>query len=185
MSGLSLSLLGPFEAALDGEPINHRFEANKVRALLAFLAVEAHLYPRGHPRRILAALFWPGKPERAALSNLRNALSNLRKAIGDRGAIGTRGAQDGGSVFPFLLVTRETIQFNPASRHRLDVATFQALVEGYSDPQELQQAVDLYRGEFLQGFFVRDSPEFEEWVRFQRERLHAQALRALDALAAH
>jgi len=117
MAHLSLSLLGPFQATLDGEPIAG-FEANKVRALLAYLAVEAHQRSGAHPRQILAGLLWPNKPERAALHNLRNALANLRLAVGDREA-----------APPFLQITRETIQFNRASDHRLDVAAFWALIE--------------------------------------------------------
>jgi DNA-binding SARP family transcriptional activator len=40
MARLSLSLLGPFEVTLDGVPVT-AFDSNKVRALLAYLAVEA------------------------------------------------------------------------------------------------------------------------------------------------
>jgi predicted ATPase/DNA-binding SARP family transcriptional activator len=188
MARLSLSLLGPFRATLDGAPIAH-FKANKVRALLAYLAVEAHRYPDGHlrhpvghprphPRQALAGLLWPDKPERAALTNLRTVLANLRTAIGDRDA-----------TPPFLLISRETIQFNSASDHWLDVTTFQTLVETTAADQpahqRLEEAVALYRGDLLEGFFVRDSPQFENWVLILRERLHWQALQALDALAAY
>jgi DNA-binding SARP family transcriptional activator/class 3 adenylate cyclase len=180
MTRLTLSLLGPFQARLDGEPITD-FESAKVRALLAYLAVEAHIQAKPYPRHFVGGLLWPEKSERAALNNLRNALSNLRKTIGDRGPSGKRG--------PFLQVTRETIRFDPASDHWLDVATFQALVEAgkaepHPDPRRLQEAVDLYQGDFLQGFSVRDSAEFEQWATFQRERLYRQAIEALDTLAA-
>jgi len=82
MAHLSLSLLGPFQASLDGEPVTD-FESTKVRALLAYLAVEAN---RPHRRDVLAGLLWPDWPDRDALSNLRYALSNLRQVIGDRTA---------------------------------------------------------------------------------------------------
>ena len=179
MAHLSLSLLGPFQATLDGEPIAG-FKANKVRALLAYLAVEAHRHPKGHPRQALAGLFWPDKPERAALANLRNALANLRSAIGDHNA-----------TPPFLLISRETIQFNRASDHWLDVSVFRALVETTDADadrpthQRLQEAVALYRGDLFEGFFVRDSPQFEDWVVLLREELHWQALEALGAMAAY
>ena len=66
---------------LDGYPVVG-FESNKVRALLAYLAVEAH---RPHPRTAVADLLWPERFDAMALANLRYALSNLRQAIGDRG----------------------------------------------------------------------------------------------------
>ncbi|PKO20769.1 MAG: hypothetical protein CVU38_18325 [Chloroflexi bacterium HGW-Chloroflexi-1] len=59
MVRLSLSLLGPFQVMLDGEPATG-FESNKVKALLAYLAVEAD---RPHPRETLAGLLWPDYPE--------------------------------------------------------------------------------------------------------------------------
>ncbi len=92
---LSLSLLGVFQARLNGQPVTE-FYSNKVRALLAFLAVEAG---RPHPRPVLAALLWPEWDDRAALGNLRFSLAKLRQIIHD---------QD--SFPPFLLINRETIQ---------------------------------------------------------------------------
>ena len=52
MAQLSLSLLGSFQATLDGKPITG-FKSNRVRALLAYLAVEAD---RQHRREVLARL---------------------------------------------------------------------------------------------------------------------------------
>ena len=80
MPHLQLTLLGAFQATLDGQPVVG-FESNKVRALLAYLAVEAD---RPHPRATLACLLWPERSDCDALANLRYALSNLRQAIGDR-----------------------------------------------------------------------------------------------------
>lgn len=82
MAPLSLHLLGPVEVSLDGEPVTG-FKYDKVRALLAYLAVEVE---RPHRREWLAELFWPGLSSRAARSNLRNALAVLRRAINDRTA---------------------------------------------------------------------------------------------------
>jgi adenylate cyclase len=177
MAHLSLSLLGPFQATLDGEPITS-FEASKVRALLAYLAIEANHHPQGHPRTVVAGLLWPERSERAALANLRNALANLRTAIGDRAA-----------TPPYLLITRETIQFNLASDHWLDVAAFRSLVDGKGAEQprvrQLEEAVALYRGDLLHGFSVRGSPEFEDWSLLLREQLQRQVVDALRWLIGH
>ena len=100
MPQLSLSLLGPFQVTLDGQPVTG-YKSDKVRALLAYLAVDAD---RPHRREVLAGLLWPDWPDREALSNLRYALSNLRRVIGDRRA-----------EPPFLLITRDTLQFNTAA----------------------------------------------------------------------
>ena len=107
MPRLTLSFLGCFQVSLDDRPVTD-FKSNKVRALLAYLAVEAD---RPHRREALAGLLWPDWPDRDALSNLRYALASLRRTLGDHTA-----------EPPFLLITPHTIQFNPASDHWLDVA---------------------------------------------------------------
>jgi DNA-binding SARP family transcriptional activator len=113
MTHLALSLLGGFQAALDGRPLT-QFKSNKVRALLAYLAVEAD---RPHRREALAAMFWPERSDSEALSNLRYSLASLRKTLGDRTA-----------AIPFLLISHDTIQFNKASDAWLDVTQLQKQV---------------------------------------------------------
>jgi DNA-binding SARP family transcriptional activator/predicted ATPase len=170
MAHLSLFLLGPFQTTLAGETVAS-FESDKVRALVAYLAVEAD---RPHRRDSLAGLLWPDWPDRAARTNLRNALANLRTAIGDRHA-----------TPPFLLITREAIQFNTASDYWLDVAAFSASVEADQPTvRQLEEAVALYRGGFLEGFSVGDSPAFEEWALLTREQIARQVSSALHRLAA-
>ena len=117
MPKLSISLLGPFQAALSGVPLQG-FRTAKVRALLAYLSVESH---RPWPRSILADLLWPDWPEVDAQSNLRNAISNLRKVISDRR-----------NDPPFLLVSQEALQFNPQAAAWLDVQTFTDLISSAS-----------------------------------------------------
>ncbi len=113
MAHLSLGVLGALHVALDGVPVTG-FESDKVRALLAYLALEAE---RPHRRAALAGLLWPERPERAAHLSLNQALANLRQAIGDRSA-----------PVPVLRITPETIQFDRASDSDLDVAVFSDLL---------------------------------------------------------
>ena len=174
MAHLSLSMLGPFQATLDGQPVTG-FESSKVRALLAYLAVEAD---RPHPRELLAGLLWPDYPDRSALRNLRYALSNLRQVIGDRQADP-----------PFLCIARDSLQFNTASDHSLDLTGLadlepQAPCGSSLSVDRLEQVVAAYRGGFLEGFAC-DSAPFEEWVLFKREQVGRQVLWALRRLATH
>jgi predicted ATPase/DNA-binding SARP family transcriptional activator len=160
-----------------GEPVEG-FESDKVRALLAYLGVEG---TRPHRREKLAGLLWPRLPESSARANLRVALANLRKLVGDRPAKGQAPNP------PLLQVTRQTIQFHPESDLWVDVAEFLHLLQFDGRPQQivrrLEKAMALYRGAFLDGFSLADSPAFEEWAVLERERLLRQALVALDRLA--
>jgi WD40 repeat protein/DNA-binding SARP family transcriptional activator len=180
MAHLSLSFLGPFQATLDGRPLTG-FASDKVRALLAYLAVESD---RAHRRSSLTGLFWPDRPERMARHSLSQALSSLRQLIDNDGA-----------ASPHLDATHHTLQFDAGSDTCLDVAAFMDRIAACRrhahaglapcDPclARLEQAVALYQGEFLEGFSLADAPAFEEWLTLQRERLHRLAIEALQDLA--
>jgi DNA-binding SARP family transcriptional activator len=171
MACLSLLMLGPFQVYLDGHPISW-FESCKARALLAYLAVESH---RPHPRTCLAELLWPDRPESAALANLRHALANLRRVLGDHRA-----------PTPFVRAGRDCLQFNPDSSHRTDLQAFTQLVmkNSHDSPnyEQLEHAVGLCQGDFLEQLELEECPGFEEWVLIHREScdwLLATALRLL------
>lgn len=166
---LALSFLGSFAVERDDRPLTD-FATDKVRALLAFLAVEAE---RPHLRSALAALLWSEMPEQAARRNLTQTLTRLRRAIRDREARP-----------PYLLVDRAVLQFNLKSDHWLDVAEFRRLAGSQVVP-DLEQAAVLYQGEFLAGFSLPDSVVFEEWALLKREELHRQALGLFYRLTVH
>lgn len=180
MPHLDIRLLGTFEITLDGKPLTG-FATDKARALLAYLALEA-----AHPQRrdVLATLLWPDQPENKARQNLRQTLLYLRHALND----------DDQCDVPFLLVDRETVQLNPASDYRLDVTEFEALRAACQQHRHrrkesclpclrrMAQMAGLYRGEFLEHFFVSDSTIFEEWATLKREWLHREAIETLFTL---
>jgi WD40 repeat protein/DNA-binding SARP family transcriptional activator len=174
MAHLSVRTLGPFQVLLDGEILTG-FDSDKVRALLAYLVLEAD---RPHRREKLAGLLWPDFPERSARTSLRSALANLRKVVGDQNADPK-----------FILVTRQTIQFNHQSDYELDAQQFSELVEVGTDrtanSKQVEKAVSLYRGDFMEGFSLSDSSIFEEWILVTRESLRRAALQALQQLAVY
>ncbi len=177
MKHLAISLLGPFRATLNDQPI--AFEADTARALLAWLAMDTAV---AHPRENLADLFWPDRSTTMALQNLRQALSRLRQAIQDKTADP-----------PFLQITRQSIQFNPVGNTWLDAAEFQRRLAAVKQHrhrcleacrlclEQLQAAAVLYRGDFLGGVSVA-AAGFETWRRLRQEQLHGQALWVLDRL---
>jgi predicted ATPase/DNA-binding SARP family transcriptional activator len=176
--GLRLRLLGGAGVLRGGKPLTG-FYSNKARALLFYLAV-AGRRPAGtaHARPALAGLLWADMPEPKALTNLRQALANLRKLVGGH-----------------LHITRRAVAFDRDSPYWLDVEAFEAgLADAANAADEvepaagaaalprLRAAVDLYRGDFLAGFYVRDAPLFEEWMLARQTQLRAAALDALHSL---
>jgi predicted ATPase/DNA-binding SARP family transcriptional activator len=187
MAQLLLTCLGDFQVTLARAPLT-AFPTDKVQALLVYLVVEG----QEHLRAELAQFLWPGYREESARHSLRQSLHRLRQLLPDA-EVAPSGHPPGGA--PWLLLTRQTVQINPAALVSSDVATFGALlaqVATHAHPAlahcppclaSLRQAVDLYRGDFLAGFTVADSAPFEEWRRVKQEQLHLQALDALTRLA--
>ncbi|MCU0568363.1 MAG: NACHT domain-containing protein [Oculatellaceae cyanobacterium Prado106] len=179
MVRLSISLLGGLQVTLDGLPIAD-FGYDKVWALMVYLVVEAH---QPHRRATLAALFWADSSEERARGNLRQALTTLRHLLQERQA-----------PVPFLLTTRQTIQFNRNSSYRLDVTEFLSLSQPLSgqsetaseltdkDVAQLEQAIALYPGDFLVAVKSFDSEAFEEWMVLTRDRLQGLAVNICTCL---
>jgi predicted ATPase/DNA-binding SARP family transcriptional activator len=150
---LEISTLGGLSLAVDGEAIPD-LGSCKAEALLVYLAAAG----RPCPRQVLAALLWPESSEEHALTSLRVALSSLRKAFG-----------------PYLDISRTTVSL----RHDRDIRLDAAELESSLACGRLAEALRLYRGDFLEGFDVRDSVAFEEWRRWQQEALRRQLSTAL------
>ncbi len=98
---------------------------------------------------------------------------------------------------PNLVITRQMLSFDAESQYWLDTEIFESKLlsltspglvpAGLSDKEVrlLDEAVKLYQADFLEGFYVRDAPAFEEWVLPERERLRQLMLQALFRLAAY
>ncbi len=160
---LQMRLFGDVEVLRGAEPVAEVLPA-KALALLCYLAVTR----RPHPRTALAGLLWGDRPEAQALTSLRQALVQLRRVLS-----------------PYLHITRQTVAFNFEAPYWLDVEAFEKKIEQPKpSPQVLKEAVELYRGDFLERLYVREAWTFEEWALLQRERLRTLALQALHRLVA-
>jgi DNA-binding SARP family transcriptional activator len=151
----------PTLRAEDGTPLDGLTRQTKRFALLIYLACSEERTP--HRRDELIATFWPESSKRSGLNSLRQALFVIRRQLGSNIITGT-GTQD--------------VSVN-WSRLGSDVdAFYRALGAG-----SLQNALSLYRGDFLSGFYVSGASEFSFWVEEQRARLKDLAGRASMNLA--
>ncbi len=131
------------------------------RLRLAFLAPLAVAGGRGVTRDKLAAFFWPESSGENARHALEQLLYSVRRHVGRE-----------------LLLGADPLRLNPATV-ATDVGEFQkAVAEG-----AWETAVAVYGGPFLDGFFLSDAPEFEEWVEIQRTRLAGEHDRVLYRMA--
>jgi DNA-binding SARP family transcriptional activator len=110
----------------------------------------------------LIAYLWPEADAERGRRLLSESLYVLRKALG-AGALVSEG---------------DSIRLN-SEFVSCDVAEFDSAVER----GDLESAVSVYAGAFLDGFFVRDAPEFERWVESERRRLADCYAKTLEQLA--
>lgn len=164
MTAPHLHLLGGFDFV--GVGATAPAFSRKARGMVAYLALQAG---QAQSREKLAALLWSLNDETQARSSLRQAVSSVRKAMSVSG--GGRLLTEGANIALRL----DDFEF--------DVARFQALVAS-PKPEDLEQAVAVYRGDLLDGLGLREEP-FEEWLRIERERLRAIAVSVLDRLINH
>lgn len=154
MGELVISLLGRPRILLDNTDISLPFK--QAEALLYYLLVEGEC-----TRNTVADLIWGGIPdERKIKSNMRNALYVLRKIFTPN----------------FIIEPRKNVlQIDPSLNIRLDVALLR-------DPA--QQDLDIYRGDFLQGFYLRENEYYNDWVTSTRQELKHIYMERLKSSAA-
>ncbi len=173
MERLNLHWLGLPIVELKGRPI--KLETRKSLALLAYLSIGGQRCQR----EILATTFWPEGNQRRALACLRRTLSSLNTRLAE-----------------WIEADRETAGLRPGGRLRIDVVDFRGLLRrveehcgrpsAVCDPCRsiLEQARDLYRGDFLEGLILGDSPDFDDWQAFERDSLRREFAVVLERLTA-
>lgn len=169
MSGhhLQVTLLGSPTVVVNGR-LATGFVSSKAQALVYYLAATSQT----HSRDTLAGLLWSEVSDERSRKNLRDVLSNLRHLLPDH-----------------LDISRQTVGFSETADLYTDTTTFTNLVSHIPatlNPtlaNQLRTATNLYKGEFLAGFYIPEAPLFEEWVLGERERLRQLALQTLHTLA--
>lgn len=168
MPTLNVYLLGSPKLALDDAPVGAPYL--KTQALFYYLITTR----QPHTREKLATFFWGDTPERQAKASLRNALYEVRRALEPAG----EPAQH------YILAEGNTLRFNRESDYWFDVEEFEKRLKAEGrEMTPLREAVELYRGDFLEGFSLKDSYEFDDWSFFERERLQREYLGALAELS--
>lgn len=142
--------------------------SQKAQALLFYLAAE---HERSFARGQIIALLWEESSEREGRNSLSTVLTRLRQAL---------------PLFP-LRTEGDTLAWQAAPDTWVDLHEFQAVAQppagdASAHIQRLESAASLYRGSFLDGFSVRDSETYDEWLRLERERWQQRWLNMLDQL---
>jgi DNA-binding SARP family transcriptional activator/predicted ATPase len=166
---LKLDLLGRPLIYVDAQRLD-ALRLDKPRALLFYLAVTGQQHTREH----LADLLWSERYDPKRTKNTPR--DNLKKEIWRLNTFP--------ELKPYILTERQHIRFNPELPLELDVRHFSQCFPARGEPtvDQLEEALKLYRGVFLDQFYV-DEEGFDVWAQGQRVRLQEKALQAVGQLA--
>jgi DNA-binding SARP family transcriptional activator/predicted ATPase len=173
MGHLAIFALGPLRIELDGQPL--KTSRHKALALLVYLAMQ----PERQTREALAAFFWPEYGQTKAYAYLRRTIWELHSLLGenwldvDRVKLGIR--SDADFYLDVKRFQNHLADFNQ-HKHSKSVVCSQCV-------ENLHKATLLYRGDFLSGFNLRDSADFDDWLFFQQDALRREYAGALEKLA--
>ena len=168
MSALRFQLFGKLLIQKDARALIG-LEARKEQELLCYLLVHPD---RPHPREMLANLLWSDTSTEKSRKYLRQALWHLHSMLKPARAVETE----------VLSAEHDWVQLNLNSDCWIDVTVFErafAATQGKSldqnGAQSLKNAVELYNGDLLDGWY-------HDWCLFERERLQNMYLTMLDKL---
>lgn len=156
---LHLRTFGGLSVKVGDEPGAGAGHQRKTLALLALLASAGR---RGLSRDKLILYLWPEADADHARGLLKQACYVLRRDL----------------QAPDFLLGATELRLNPTVIES-DIQRFEAALEA----GDAAQAMAVYAGPFLDGFYLHDSSEFEHWVEAERSRLEGRACEALETLA--
>jgi two-component SAPR family response regulator/KaiC/GvpD/RAD55 family RecA-like ATPase len=178
MALLKLSLLGTPQISHGEQVVT--LPTKKALALLVYLAIEKNWYTRDK----ICSLLWPDSDDIHARGTLRRVLTQIRQSIQHDTAV-----QNGSH----LLTQQDLVALDFEYELQVDTLILQNTFEiaravtPFNINQEtiktLQAAVNLYKGDFLEGFGLDDAPDFDDWASVQRESCHRRLSLILDRLS--
>ncbi len=160
---VEITLLGPPHVIRAGTTVV--FETRKAMALLAHLAITG----RPRSRAALCELLYPDHDPERARGALRRTLSTLRKGVGDE----------------WIEASGDGVALRRGAGLTLDVTAFRDAAAELATADDLRQAVSLFAGDFLEGFALRDSSEFDDWKIETATELQAELTSVLRRLVGH
>jgi DNA-binding SARP family transcriptional activator len=168
-AALRIEMFGGLRVFVNGEPLPADvWKRRRARDIFAYLV---SLRGKAIARTRLIDLYWPETDADAAHDNLRVTISAVRKAIGDV-------VKFEGNGYRFVAPPNTSVDTELFDDHI--EAGRQAVARGVLDEarRSFSAAVDLYRGDFLEGL------EDGGWQWRERERMNAACLEALRWLVA-
>jgi DNA-binding SARP family transcriptional activator len=172
---LKISMLGNPNVSVDDSSITDQL-SQKALGILCFLAKNLE---KPISRDKLAYLFWDESNIETARYNLRYNLWSLRKVL-----------EDDKKKSQIIITQKETCILNTNYNIDIDVFEVEKITDNIGKNQEkvnvdhLEKVNEIYKGDFLEGFYIKGCAEFNDWIFYERERLQRKYFDVLHRLVA-
>ena len=163
---LRLRLLGPAQVEAGDPPVHVDLAAHKGAALMFYLAARPD---QAVTRTRLIALLWEASEEQEGRNSLSTALSRLRRALANAP----------------IVALGDSLAWRADANQGVwtDLAAFADLTRPGASRDDLDRAVALWRGPFLEGFDLRGCADWDEWLELERTTWQQRMLEALERAA--
>ncbi len=151
---LSISMLGQVNISYNGVSIADKL-STKLVAMICLLVLNSH---REMSRDRLSAYLWPDSDEEAARYNMRYNLWKVKKLI----PLDAKGQS-------FILISKDSCRINNKYKFQCDKLSIDSFDAHAEKPvEELLKLKELFKGDFLEGFYLKNCNEFNEIILFER-----------------
>ncbi|QIB68931.1 hypothetical protein Ami103574_06160 [Aminipila butyrica] len=170
MTELMVNMMGRVEFKYGEKNLEHKL-SNKGIALISLLMLHME---KGVSRERLISFLWADSDEEAAKYNLRYNLWNIKKVIhADK------------SGHEFIVANKDYCQLNHDYDFESDLLKLMTFESRGADPsiEELYSCKQLFRGDFLEGIYLRNCDEFNEKIILERIVYQNKYVALLNAIA--
>ncbi len=165
---LTINLLGKGAIFYDNECISDKL-SSKLVALICLLVLNKN---RNMSKEKIIAYLWPDSDDEAAKSNLRFNLWNIKKTIPQSGE-----GED------FILSGKDFCRINEKYPYRCDKALLDSFKASQLESiEDLLKLKDLFKGDFLEGLYLRNCNDFNEMILFERVVCQNKQVEILEKL---
>jgi len=174
LARLEIYMLGNLRILLNGRPIIDKM-SNKAIGILCYLA-----FHKGKPisRDKLASFFWDSGNIEAVRYNMRYNLWALRKTL-----------MDGHDGHELIITQKDRCKLNMDGPDiYVDVFEMEDMLkainqrEEFNSLKQLERIKSIYRGDFLEGFYIKNCPEWNDWIFYERQRFQRKYFEVLCQL---
>ncbi len=166
---LTISMLGQMNISYNDVSITDKL-STKLMALVCLLVLNSN---REMSRERLSTYLWPDSDEESSRYNMRYILWKIKKLI----PLDEEGQS-------FLVITKDSCRINKNYKFQCDKLFIDSFdTHGRKSVEKLLQLKELFKGDFLEGFYLKNCNEFNEIILFERVVSQTKHIEIMKRLA--